>query len=283
MENINLDQSQKQLISDNLESQNLSQKINCLEDLEPLFQRLINTANIYVQIYVSKRNSEEYVESFKCEKYHNIQINFKHFDFTKNKLLFEWMLKLENLICLDFYLREIDIQQQDIQDLTQNLMKLKKLNDLTLDLVLNKLSGLSGIYLAEGLSYLTNLQMLNIDLGATSLGDEGVAKLAKELEKITNLNTLRLSIYSNHITNLGASELGISLSKYVNLKTLDLDLSSNKITQSQLDLAQNISLCPKLSNFILTIYGNDFENNYDLRRPLLKSKSLVEFILVQQF
>ncbi|KAL4474502.1 hypothetical protein ABPG72_016180 [Tetrahymena utriculariae] len=202
-----------------IESSEKDKIINTSKDLEPLFQMLFNVPSLMLKIYVSKYNSENIsAESFKLEKYHILKIKFK----------------------------EAGIQQQDIQDFTQNLFKLKNLNDLTLDLVLNNLSGLSGNYLSEGLSQLTNLQNLIIDLGNFSLA---MKEQLNQLKNWKNLLTQQPQVYQ-----FRATQLGISLSKLMNLKFLNLDLS-----------------------------GNDHEHDYDLKRPLLKSYSLINFMLIKYF
>ncbi|EWS74555.1 kinase domain protein (macronuclear) [Tetrahymena thermophila SB210] len=164
----------------------------------------------------------------------------------------------------------------------QWIQRLKHLKHFGLQLVSQQIK-YDQIYLFEGISSLINLKSVYINLADTQLGDEGVIRLGEELQKCVHLSNLKLEVYNNKITQIGALELGNYLSKCRNLTSLYLDITSNRINQGQLELVRGISLCPKLHDFFLMIYGTCFDCEYNLKKPLCKSKSLVKFCLIQDF
>ncbi|KAL4465239.1 hypothetical protein ABPG74_001953 [Tetrahymena malaccensis] len=268
------EEQQEEELSEENQEENF--KVDTLEELEPFIQSMNSGPNLFICVQrYDKQLHNINLSSYKCQKDQRI-----YFTLKQNNLVIDLMQKFQNLIQLDLKLREIKIQQQDIQELTQIIAKIKTLNDLTLNLVLNNLSGPSGTYLFESLSQWAHLKKLEIDVGATSLGDEGVIKLGKGLENLTNLINLKLGVYTNKLTNQGAAELGSSLSKILNLRTLDIDLCSNDIT-SLLGFANNLIQCHKLAYFFIMAYGNnDF---VQINKTFIKSKSLVRFVEIYDF
>ncbi|EWS71821.1 hypothetical protein TTHERM_000716179 (macronuclear) [Tetrahymena thermophila SB210] len=206
-----------------------------LEELQSLNLNLENTKVPY-EIYENIINSLGC-----CTKLNDLTLNFYGNGFPpnhqvnrsreKNKLMFSEIQQLT----LDIGLNKIN--KLGVEDLADNISKCKKLKSLKLNLqrvvVGDCLTFEAGFQLAQiigqSIQKCSLLENLNLNLLYNGIRSEGIKLLSRGLKDCQNLKVLILILGNNNIDdNEGLQEFSQNISKLINIEKLVLDFNGNK-------------------------------------------------------
>ncbi|EAR98710.2 transmembrane protein, putative (macronuclear) [Tetrahymena thermophila SB210] len=183
---------------------------------------------------------------------------------------------------LNIQLNENKLNNQRLQNITQNIQKCKDLTDLSLNLSECWIDD-DGVQILSGIitefQYLINI---NLNLSCNFIGAKGVIDLGKQLSQVVNLKKLQLSMNYNHFRNAGIANLIEEISQCRSLQYLDLQLEKNKLSSQYFsELSIQFLKFVNLSTLKLSFIQNYIQDEglIEFGRNLKRIKCLKRFII----
>lgn len=161
-------------------------------------------------------------------------LKFLKFHLTNSKLTPQSFSYLgdslpETLEVLNLKFKNVALHDSGIPSLLHNLIKLKKLEQLIIDLSLCSLDDEKFVNFIDYIPEKNNLKTFGISAEFNKLGDESLIRLANKLKKSRKLKELKLDLKGNSITNQAMSALVDFLRALNKLSYLSLDLQACQI------------------------------------------------------
>jgi hypothetical protein len=180
-----------------------------------------------------KIRARSYFETF-CQSMARLnKLDLLHLNFTKCEMTFEnlellsqELVKLNDLTSFTFIAAKNDISDYGFNLLTTALGEISNLRSLSLNF--NKNKGISDKGLdnfSEILKKLQKLSYLSLEFGSTDVADVGITRVASTFTELEALKILKLCFHETLITNNGFGSLTNSLKNLTDLTTLALDFS----------------------------------------------------------
>lgn len=184
---------------------------------------------------------------------------------------------LTNLKALEINLAGVGVQSNVFPELLKQLKSCKGVEELSLNLSQNNLSGISDFI--EGLSDMKHLIDLNLNLSGAKIDSNVVETLVLSLRAMKHLENLGLnlsgfSLSGPALDKKSAFKLVGCFSDLTLLKKFSLDLGYNKLNDEHIsDLADSLKRLSSMRHLELILNNNNLEDNgcRKLKKVLAKS------------